>query len=33
MTTHSDDKPFLQVFFSGRMLTAFFMGFYGGVPL
>jgi len=31
MTTTSD--PVYRIFFSGRMLVAFLMGFYGGVPL
>jgi PAT family beta-lactamase induction signal transducer AmpG len=33
MTTTSDRAPFYRIFFSGRMLVAFLMGFYGGVPL
>jgi len=33
MTTPSKEKPFLRVLFSARMLTAFLMGFYGGLPL
>ncbi|MDD5035386.1 MAG: AmpG family muropeptide MFS transporter, partial [Methylococcaceae bacterium] len=33
MTTPSEEKPFLRVFFSGRMTLAFLMGFYGGLPL
>jgi PAT family beta-lactamase induction signal transducer AmpG len=33
MTTRSEQTSIYRVFFSGRMLVAFFMGFYGGMPL
>jgi PAT family beta-lactamase induction signal transducer AmpG len=33
MTIPSATKPLWRVFFSGRMLLAFLMGFYGGLPL
>jgi len=33
MTTPCKEKPFFRVLFSGRMLTAFLMGFYSGLPL
>lgn len=33
MTTRFEGDSIFRVFFSGRMLVAFFMGFYGGLPL